>query len=263
MISIFILPSNHFRNWDVQRKGLIDAQREKEREKERLTDAQREKDHVVDRDLAKHRADRDLAKHRVDRDLAKHRVDRDLAFASIAILRSTAPIAIAISQSVDRDLVKHRADRSPSLNPIASLSPFFSQFDRIWWFFFSGFCLCFCIEEWMILYICLATEKMWENVIGFDDFFFGFCLCFCIEEWMIFYIRLAIEKMWATSRKCVFYGIFKNTTKHQKIFFEIFFEMQPNTWKHFPFRKIAFLENGIFSGNAFIQTKRSLNYKFL
>ena len=49
--------------------------------------------------------------------------------------------------------------------------------------------------------------------------------------------------MWATSRKCVFYGIFKNTTKHQKIFFKFFFEMQPNTWKHFFFRKIAFSEN--------------------
>ena len=35
--------------------------------------------------------------------------------------------------------------------------------------------------------------------------------------------------MRATSRKCVFYGIFKNTTKHQKIFYETFFEMQPNT----------------------------------
>ena len=30
--------------------------------------------------------------------------------------------------------------------------------------FFSGFCLCFCIEEWIILYICLAVEKMWESV---------------------------------------------------------------------------------------------------
>ena len=78
--------------------------------------------------------------------------------------------------------------------------------------------------------------------------FSGFCLCF--EEWMILYIRLAIEKMWATSRKCVFYGIFKNTTKHQKIFFETFFEMQPNIWKHFPFRKIAFPENIPFSRNA-------------
>ena len=87
----------------------------------------------------------------------------------------------------DRDLAKHRADRSPSSNPVASLYSFFSQFDRIWFFFFSGFCLCFCIEKLMILYICLATEKMW-----------------------------------ATSRKCVFYGIFKNTTKHQKIFFETF-----------------------------------------
>ena len=38
--------------------------------------------------------------------------------------------------------------------------------DRIWWFFFSRFCLCFCIEEWMKLYICLATKKMWENVFS-------------------------------------------------------------------------------------------------
>ena len=88
-------------------------------------------------------------------------------------------------------------------------------------------------------------------------FFSGFCLCF--EKWMILYIRLATEKIWATSRKCVFYGIFKNTTKHQKIFFENFFEMQPNTWKHFPFRKIVFLENRIFFGNTFTRTKQSLN----
>ena len=78
---------------------------------------------------------------------------------------------------------------------------------------------------------------------GFDDFFSGFCLCF--EEWIC--IRLVIKKMWATSRKCVFYGIFKNTTKHQKIFSETFFEMQPNTWKYFLFRKIAFSKNIYFS----------------
>ena len=47
-------------------------------------------------------------------------------------------------------------------------------------------------------------------------------------------------------------------SKHQKIFFRNFFEMQPNTWKHFPFRKIAFPENGIFSGNAFTRTKHNL-----
>ena len=84
--------------------------------------------------------------------------------------------------------------------------------------------------------------------------------------WVLFvllYIRLATEKMWATSRKYVFYDIFKNTTKHQKIFFENFFEMQPNTWKHFPFRKIAFPENGIFSRNAFTRTKHSLSFNNL
>ena len=29
-------------------------------------------------------------------------------------------------------------------------------------------------------------------------------------------------------------------SKHQKIFFGKFFEMQPNTWKHFPFRKLEY-----------------------
>ena len=97
----------------------------------------------------------------------------------------------------------HRADCStaPIATPCRSqhcalLSSFFSQFDRIWWIFFLGF-VSFVFLYWgMILYICLAAEKMW-----------------------------------VTSKKCVFYGIFKNTTKHQKIFSE----MQQNTWKHFLF----------------------------
>ena len=159
MISVFILPSNHFRNWDAQRKELTNAQREKEREKERLTDAQREKDRTIDRDLTFApivilRSTTLIAIARsVDRDLAKHRADRDLAFAPIAIspscqsrsrLRTDCDLT---KHRADRNLAKHRADRSPSLNPVASLSSFFSQFDRIWWFFFSGFCLCFCIEE--------------------------------------------------------------------------------------------------------------------
>ena len=130
--------------------------------------------------------------------------------ALIAISRSTAPIAAP------------RRTQSP-----LSLFLFLSIWPDLM-IFFLGF-VCVCIEEWMVLYIRLATEKMWENVTGFDDFFSGFCLCFCIEEGMILYIRLATKKMWATSRKCVFYGIFKNTTKYQKIFFETFFEMQPNT----------------------------------
>ena len=237
MISIFILPLNHFRNWDAQREELTDAQREKEREKERLIDTQREKDHVV---------------------------DRDLAFVPIAISRNTAPIVI--SQSVNRDLAKHWSrsrealrrlqsclcadhDRStaprdlafasaarsrPLSNPVTSLSSFFSQFDRIWRFFFFPWVL-FAFLYWGIndiIYLFGNRENVrkcdwiWPDLM---IFFPGFCLCFCIEEWMLLYICLATEKMWATSRKCVFYGILKNTTKHQKIFFKTFFEMQSNT----------------------------------
>ena len=77
---------------------------------------------------------------------------------------------------------------SPSLrdlpsrsNLVTSLSPSSSQFDRIWWIFFF--------------------------FLGFVSFVF-----LCLE--MILYICLEAEKMWATSRKCVFYCIFKNTTKH-------------------------------------------------
>ena len=80
----------------------------------------------------------------------------------------------------------HRADCStaPIATPCRSqhcalLSSFFSQFDRIWWIFFLGF-VSFVFLYWgMILYICLAAEKMW-----------------------------------VTSKKCVFYGIFKNTRKY-------------------------------------------------
>ena len=58
--------------------------------------------------------------------------------------RKIAP-SIAISplhRSRSREALRRsrsclRADRSPSSNPVASLSSFFSQFDRIWWFFFS------------------------------------------------------------------------------------------------------------------------------
>ena len=73
------------------------------------------------------------------------RVDRD---------RSTAPIAIAVPHRVISPLVE---PSRLSLFLLLSIWP-----DLM--IFFSGFCLCFYIEEWMILYICLAAEKMWENV---------------------------------------------------------------------------------------------------
>ena len=77
------------------------------------------------------------------------------------------------------------------------------------------------------------------NLTRFYEFFlFGFIFFVFIYWEMILYICLEAEKMWATSRKCVFYNIFKNTTKHKKIFFKVFFKMPPITWKYFLFWKI-------------------------
>ena len=68
------------------------------------------------------------------------------------------------------------------------------------------------------------TEIAIEKWLGFDEFdrtwwiFFGWVLflCFSIEKWYyIFVWKLRkCEKMWGTRRKCVFYIIFSNTTKH-------------------------------------------------
>ena len=79
---------------------------------------------------------------------------------------------------------------------------------------------------------------MWSDLM---IFFLGFvCVSVLRNEWYYIFVWQSrkCEKMWETSKKCVFYGIFKNTTKHQKIFFETFFEMQPNTWKHLLFSSI-------------------------
>ena len=45
-------------------------------------------------------------------------------------------------------------------------------------------------------------------------FLLGFVSFVFIYWEMILYICLEAEKMWVTSKKCVFYSIFKNTTKH-------------------------------------------------
>ena len=78
-----------------------------------------------------------------------------------------------------------------------------------------------------------VVKPSWASIV--DDFFPRFCPCFSGFIFSFFF------------------------SKHQKIFFGKFFEMQPNAWKHFPFRKIAFPENGIFSENAFTRTKHSLS----
>ena len=164
-------------------------------------------------------------------------------------------LSIAAPRRSSKDRLQHHSI-SPSpryiasrSNPVASLSSFFSQFDRIWWIFFSRFCF-FCVSV----------------LTGFDEFFFWvlFLLCFCIEEWYYIFVwqLRKCEKMWAISRKCVFYGIFKNTTKYQKIFFKTFFEMQPNTWKYFPFPKITFSKNIYFKKKYFTWTKHNLHHHF-
>ena len=58
------------------------------------------------------------------------------------------------------------------------------------------------------------TEIVIEKWLGFDEFFLvGFVSMFIYWE-MVLYICLEAEKMWGTRRKCVFYIIFSNTTKH-------------------------------------------------
>ena len=81
---------------------------------------------------------------------------------------------------------------------------------------------------------------------------------------MILYICLETKKMWATSRKCVFYSIFKNTTKYLKIFFKAFFL---NATKHlkiffgnFLFQKIFSPENISHLENVLHRAKRNLSY---
>ena len=76
-----------------------------------------------------------------------------------------------------------------------------------------------------------------------------------VDRWWFFF--------WVFSEFCPCFARFVFSfffSKHQKIFFKKFFEMQSNTWKHFLFRKIAFSKNKIFSKNTFTRTKHSLHF---
>ena len=59
----------------------------------------------------------------------------------------------------------------------------FDEFDWIWWIFFC----------WVLMNLTRFVFIYWE---------------------MVLYIWLEAEKMWEIRRKCVFYIIFSNTTKH-------------------------------------------------
>ena len=162
MISVFILPLNHFRNWDAQREELTNAQREKEREKERLTYAQREKDRAV---------------------------DRDLAFTPIAILRSTAPIAIsrstapiAISQSTAPIAISPSCRSQPLVEPnCLSLFLLLSIWPNLMIFFLGFVCVSVLRNEWYYIFIWQPRkcEKMWLDLM----IFFFFWVLFMFLYW--------------------------------------------------------------------------------
>ena len=151
--------------------------------------------------------EREIVRSERERDRSRHRADRRRSWS-----RSTHR-AIAIARSFDRDRAKLRS-RSRSRRSRSRSHRSRSRSHR-------------------------SRSRL--RLSGFDDFFQGF-VCVLRNEWYYIFVWWSrkYEKMWATSRKCVFYGIFKNTTKHQKIFFKIFFEMQPNTWKYFTFWKIFY-----------------------
>ena len=65
----------------------------------------------------------------------------------------------------------------------------------------------------ILIYLSLSLPSS-LNLTGFDELFWlGFVSVFIYWE-MVLYICLEAEKMWGTRRKCVFYIIFSNTTKH-------------------------------------------------
>ena len=59
------------------------------------------------------------------------------------------------SSTASHDLAFTSTARSRlSSNPVASLSSFFSQFDRIWWYFFLGFvCVSVLRNEWYYIFV--------------------------------------------------------------------------------------------------------------
>ena len=66
--------------------------------------------------------------------------------------------------------------------PVSRTVPITPQFDQIWWFFF----------------FCFVSFVSWT------------------EKWYYIFVwkMRKCEKIWATSRKCIFYSIFKNTAKY-------------------------------------------------
>ena len=151
MISVFILPSNHFWNWDTQREELTDAQREKEREREKTTHRRTKGERSRRRLRSCLCTNRDLAKHRAVCDCAKCRSRSREAL--IAISRSTAPIAISLSrQSWSREAPRRL---QPLVEPSClSLFLLLSIWPDLMIFFFLGFVCVFVLRnEWYYIFV--------------------------------------------------------------------------------------------------------------
>ena len=78
------------------------------------------------------------------------------------------------------------------------------------------------------------SRRRSRSPVVVDDFFLGCGLCFSGFVFSFFF------------------------SKHQKIFSGNFFEMQPNTWKHFPFPKISISGKYVFFEKRFTAIKHSL-----
>ena len=213
MISVFILPSNTiFRKTERERESVWvrlcrHAKRERERERE-----------AEERVHCRRPTSFDFAG---DLKTSRHEPRSPFNFAVRLWLRialRSHPLTLPANPEAKIARLRlhrlHTPSTSPRWHQDGTDRPEFAiekwldfdEFDRVWWIFFG----------WVLM-----------NLTGSDEFFLvGFWwiwpdLCLSIEK--LYYIFV-----WEL-RKCVFYIIFSNTTKHQKIFSKAFFEMQPNT----------------------------------
>ena len=200
MISVFILPSN-----TIFGKTEREREREREREEEKRAHCRRPTSFDFADDL----------------ETSRHKPRLPFDFTVWLWLR-IAPRLHPLTSPVNPEAriarlwlrtLQLRRLRTPSTSPrwhwdgtdrteftIEKLLGF-DEFDWVWWIFFG----------WVLM-----------NLTGSDEFFLvGFWwiwldLCLSIEKlYYIFVWELRkCEKMWETIRKCVFYIIFSNTTKH-------------------------------------------------
>ena len=134
-------------------------------------------------------------------DSQTQRQDRVVEFA--------LPISLFLDLPLPFDRVwslQHRADRDLAFVPIAIAAPRRA---------ISPLVEPSCLSLFLLL-------SIWSDLM----IFFFWVLFLVFLYWgMILYICLTAEKMWVINRKYFFFSIFKNTNKHQKIFFKTFFEM--------------------------------------